>query len=102
MAWLTSMPSLSSSPSMRGAPQNRLAELILRIGSRISAFVLGRSERRDRLNAKAFAVLSDHGRWFDEYQGIEELRPHSVKQHPEQTVGQEEAKGGEGVAASGR
>ena len=92
VAWLTSMPNLSSPPSMRGAPQNRLAELILRIRSRISAFVLGRPERRDRLNAKTFAVLSDHGRWFDEYQGIEELRPHSVKQHPEQTVGQEEAK----------
>ena len=40
----------------------------------------------------AFAVLSGYGRWFEEYQGIEELRPHSVKQHPEQTVGQEEAK----------
>ena len=92
VAWLTSMPSLSSSPSMRGAPQNRLAELILRIRSRISAFVLGRPERRDRLNAKTFAVLSDHGRWFDEYQGIEGLRPHSVKQRPEQTVGQEGAK----------
>ena len=92
VAWLTSMPSLSSSPSMRGAPQNRLAELILRIRSRISAFVLGRPERCDRLNAKTFAVLSDHGRWFDEYQGIEELRPHSVKQHPEQTLGQDEAK----------
>ena len=77
---------------MRGAPQNRLAELILRIRSRISAFDLGRPERRDRLNVKALVVLSDHGRWFDEYQGIEELRPHSVKQHPEQTLGQEEAK----------
>ena len=29
--------------------------------SRISAFVLGRPERRDRLNVKALAVLSDHG-----------------------------------------
>jgi hypothetical protein len=26
VAWLTSMPSWSSSPSVRGAPQNRLAE----------------------------------------------------------------------------
>lgn len=92
VAWLTSMPNLSSPPSMRGAPQNRLAELILRIRSRISAFDLGRPERRDRLNVKALAVRSDHGRWFDEYQGIEELKPHSVKQHPEQTVDQEEAK----------
>jgi len=76
---------------MRGAPQNRLAELILRIRSRISAFVLGRPERGDRLNAKDFAMLSDHGRWCDEYQ-VEELRPDSLKQHPEQTVGQGEAK----------
>jgi hypothetical protein len=60
----------------RGAPEQ---ELIMRIRSRISAFILGRPERRDRLNAKAFAVLSDRGRWFDEYQGIEELRPQSVK-----------------------
>jgi hypothetical protein len=35
---------------------------------------------------------SDHGRRFDEYQGIEELRPYSVEPHPEQTVGQEESK----------
>jgi hypothetical protein len=81
-AWLTSIPSLSSSLSMRGAPQSGLGELILRVRSRISAFVLGRPGRRDRLYAKAFA-LSDHGRWFDEYQGIEALRLHSVKQRPE-------------------
>jgi len=34
---------------MRGALQNRLAELIRRIRSRISALVLGRPERRDAL-----------------------------------------------------
>ena len=34
----------------------------------------------------------DHGRRFDEYQGIEEFRPQSVKPHPEQTVGEEEPK----------
>ena len=32
---------------------------------------------------------SNHGRRFDEYQGVEELRPYSVEPHPEQTVGQE-------------
>ena len=35
---------------------------------------------------------ADHGRRFDEYQGIEEFRPQSVKPHPEQTVGEEEPK----------
>ena len=35
---------------------------------------------------------SDHGRRFDEYQGIEEFVPQSVKQDPEQTVGKEEPK----------
>jgi hypothetical protein len=48
VAWLTSMPSLSNSPWMRGAPQRGLAELIRRIRSRISGFVLERPDRRDR------------------------------------------------------
>src|ERR1700747_1423318 len=34
----------------------------------------------------------DHSRRFDEYQGFEDLRPHSVKPDPEQTVGEEEPK----------
>jgi hypothetical protein len=48
VAWLTSMPSLSSSPWMRGAPQSGLARLIRRIRARISALVLGRPGQRDR------------------------------------------------------
>jgi hypothetical protein len=32
---------------------------------------------------------SDHGRGFDEYQGIGELRSHSVEPHPEQTAAEE-------------
>jgi hypothetical protein len=35
---------------------------------------------------------SEHRRRFDEYQGVEELRPHSVQSHPEQTAGQVEVK----------
>jgi hypothetical protein len=35
---------------------------------------------------------SDHGRRFDDYQDIEELRPYLVEPYPEQTVGQEESK----------
>src|SRR5262245_12012931 len=48
VAWLISIPSLSSSPWMRGAPHNGLALLIRRIKSRISISVLGRPGRRDR------------------------------------------------------
>jgi hypothetical protein len=41
----TSIPSLSSSPWMRGAPQSRLAKLISRIRRRISPDILGRPPR---------------------------------------------------------
>ena len=42
VAWLTTIPSLSSSPWMRGAAHKGLAMLILRIRSRVSLDVLGR------------------------------------------------------------
>jgi hypothetical protein len=48
VAWLILMPSLSSSPWMRGAPHNGLTLLIRRIKARISVPVLGRPGRRDR------------------------------------------------------
>ena len=48
VAWLILIPSLSSSPWMRGAPQSGLARLMRRIKSRISAPILGRPGRRDR------------------------------------------------------
>src|ERR1700731_3901343 len=48
VAWLTSMPSLSSSPWMRGAPQSGFAWLIWRIRSRTSRLILGRPRGRDR------------------------------------------------------
>jgi len=48
VAWLILMPSLSSSPWMRGAPHNGLALLIRRIKARISVPILGRPGRRDR------------------------------------------------------
>jgi hypothetical protein len=34
----------------------------------------------------------DHGRRFDEYQGFEDLRPHSVKPDPQESVGRKEPK----------
>jgi hypothetical protein len=48
VAWLILMPSLSTSPWMRGAPHNGLALLIRRIKARISVPILGRPGRRDR------------------------------------------------------
>src|SRR3954463_397619 len=44
--WPTSMPSLRSSPWMRGAPQSGLARLIFRISRRISGGTLGLPARR--------------------------------------------------------
>ena len=52
---------LGHSPWMRGPPHNELAELIPRMRSRISAFVLGRPQRRDR----HLRMPSDRGRRFD-------------------------------------
>ena len=34
----------------------------------------------------------DHGCWFDQHQRVEDLRPHSVKPHPQEPVGGEEPK----------
>jgi len=34
----------------------------------------------------------DHSRWFDEYQGFEDLRAHSVKPDPQERVGGKEPK----------
>src|SRR6266404_6830832 len=46
LVWPTSMPSLSSSPWMRGAPQSRLARLMSRINLRTSSGTLGLPPRR--------------------------------------------------------
>src|ERR1700741_2116679 len=45
LVWLISMPSLRSSPWMRGAPHNGLAMLISRISRRISNGMVGRPQR---------------------------------------------------------
>src|ERR1700737_3521301 len=45
LVWLTSMPSLRSSPWILGAPHNGLATLIWRISWRISAVTAGRPHR---------------------------------------------------------
>jgi hypothetical protein len=45
LVWPMSMPSLTSSPCMRGAPHSGLATLISRINCRISAGTPGRPQR---------------------------------------------------------
>src|SRR6266436_2110851 len=60
VAWLTLMPSLSSSPWMRGAPHNGLALLMRRIKSRISVPILGRPGRCDRHRQKSRKPLRCH------------------------------------------
>ena len=60
VAWLILMPSLSSSPWMRGAPHNGLALLIRRIKARISVPILGRPGRRDRHRQKSRKPLRCH------------------------------------------
>ena len=52
--WATSMPSLSNSPWIRGAPHNQLSRLICGIRSRISCGIAGRPPRgRDFQRQKA-------------------------------------------------
>ena len=72
------MPSLRSSPWMRGALQ-RADSLIRRIRAR-----MGRPERHDRtpIDPKAVAVPFHHFRRFGDYQAVEDPRPHSVDVHP--------------------
>ena len=53
VAWLTSMPSLSSSPWIRGAPQSGLEPLICRIRARLSRSTDGRPDfERHRQNRR--------------------------------------------------
>jgi hypothetical protein len=52
VGWLTAMANLSSSPWMRGARHNGLAEFMRRMRSRISAAVSGRPAQRDRQSVR--------------------------------------------------
>jgi hypothetical protein len=38
------------------------------------------------VDPKAFAMPFDQGRRLDEYQGVEDPRPHSVKVHPQEPI----------------
>jgi hypothetical protein len=57
VAWLMLMPSLSSSPWMRGAPHNGLAVLMRRMKSRISGSILARLQ----ITAKRIVTIDRNG-----------------------------------------
>ena len=65
--WATSMPSLSNSPWIRGAPHNQFARLISRIRSRISRGIGGRPpldrdfQRQKALNPRRCQRISVSG-----------------------------------------
>ncbi len=46
----------------------------------------------DHPQAQAFAMPLEHGCWFDQDHGVEDLWPNSVKPHPEEPVGGDEPK----------
>jgi|ERR1700693_3345710 hypothetical protein len=88
VAWLTSMPSLRSSPWIRGAPQSRLALRIRRIRSRISRSTEGLPdlERQRQNQAESLTVLLDYRCWLDQDHRFQTAWPQSVEQDPEQAV----------------
>ena len=91
VAWLTSMPSLSSSPWMRGAPHSGLAKLSWRIRSRISGLVLGRPRWRDpdrqrQIEPEALAIPLDHGCGLHQHHGVQDPRADPVQPNPKQPI----------------
>src|ERR1035437_243210 len=93
VAWLISMPSLRSSPWIRGAPQSGLALLICRIRSRISRSTVGRpsgSRTPSPKQAEALAVPLDDGGRLDQPHPPQTAWPQSVEQDPEQAVDREQ------------
>jgi len=84
VAWLILIPSLSSSPWMRGAPHNGLSLLIRRIKAGISVPIVGRPG--SAREAEALAMPLDHGCRLDQDHRINDLRPNPIKPHPQQPV----------------
>jgi len=89
---LISMPSLSNSPWMWGAPQSTFSRLILRIRSRISQETAGRptrpcrifqvQKRRNPLRCQAIAVAG-----LTMSSAEAPVAPDPGEEHPKQTVG---------------
>src|SRR6202035_2121260 len=88
----TSMPSLSSSPWIRGAPQSGFSRLILRISSRTSSGTFGRPRFPCRTfpgpePSEASPVPCDHGLWLDNHEGSPPVAPHFRQPSPEDSIG---------------
>src|ERR1017187_1172915 len=89
LVWPMSMPSLRSSPWMRGAPQSGFSRLIFRINLRIS-FDAGGRARCPRgtfpipKQAKTSAVPRDDGFGIDDAQSRAPSVPNSTKPSPQE------------------
>ena len=86
-----SMPSLRSSPWMRGAPQSGFSRLIFRISLRISFDTDGRpvwplADFPGSEKSESFAVPSDDGGRFDDAQIRAPFGPGSTKPSPQAPV----------------
>src|ERR1700730_15421681 len=90
------MPSLSSSPWIRGAPQSGLALLICRIRSRILRSTDGRpsgSRAPTPKQARSLTVPLDHRCRIDQHHQLQTAGPQSVEPDPEQAVDREQPGG---------
>src|SRR5713101_2922581 len=86
-----SIPSFSSSPWIRGAPQRGFACAIVRISVRTSAGTLGRPMRRRLFQAhppqpEAPSVPGDDGLRLDDHERRSPSSPDAREQAPEPTV----------------
>jgi len=90
VVWDTSIPSLSSSPCRRGAPQSGFAKLIFRISSRTS-----KHDRRPSrfmptlpspIPAESSSLPSDNRFALHQEQRRAPIRPEARKPNPEQSV----------------
>src|ERR1700722_15393367 len=90
LVWPISIPGLSNSPWIRGAPHSGLAMLISRISRRISTATVGRPERgRDfqrQYDLNPAAVPFNHGLRLHDRQGAQHLRSQTIQAGEYQTV----------------
>src|SRR6266480_1752069 len=79
----TSMPSLSSSPWIRGAPQSGFATLMSRMSWRMSAGVFGRPPARSGfpapIGSEPSAVPADHRLRLENFQCVQYSRSQTIE-----------------------
>jgi hypothetical protein len=87
LVWPMSMPSLRSSPWMRGAPHNGLAMLISRISRRISNGTVGRPQRcRDFQRQYNLKPATDHGVRLHNRQRLDSFRRQTIQPNKDQAI----------------